>query len=250
MSRIKKTLGFVLRAINYGDTSRILTVLTSDAGKISFIAKGARRPKSPFAASLELLTLAEFVYYDKEGLKILSQASIVDPNSLLLRDYDRLETALNSSRWIHRLLEDDHEEPAAFHLYKDFLDVLKSADDDFVAYELSFKLKMLAGMGLAPMLDKCLSCGKDPNRCWFSLDKGGILCENCRVGGDAPERPVPLGSARGLHTLLKFPFDKVDRLKMTPDVLIFGGKLIGEFTSHHLRPMVDRYRDRTESNSQ
>lgn len=249
MGRIRKTSGYILRAINYGDTSRILTILSRDAGKISLIAKGARRPKSPFGASLELLTLGEFVYYDKEGLKILSQASIIDPNSHLLLDYDRLNTALNSARWIHRLLEDDHEEPSAFRLFQNYIDVLKRTENNFLTYELSFKLKMLAGMGLAPTLDKCLSCGKDPARSWFSLDKGGILCEDCREGGDAPERPVPLGSTKGLHTLLKFPFDRVDRLKMAPDVLIFADKLVSQFTSHHLRPIAEKSKDQSKSNS-
>lgn len=242
MSRIKKTAGFIIRSINYGDTSRIISVLSQDEGKVSFMAKGARKIESKFGSALELLTLTEFVYYQKEGLKLLSQASTLNPYSKLKSDYDRLEVALRTARWLQRLLEEDHGEPSVFLIYKDFLEMLcsKLEVEHFALYELSFKLKVLASMGLAPTLDRCALCNKAPERSWFSLEKGGLLCQNCRSGGEAHERPLHLGIAKGLNMLLRLPFEKLTRIKLSQDVTAIGTKLIDEFTSHHLRPLMQQ----------
>ena len=48
MSQLVKTEGFVLRAIPFQDEDLILTVLTSDLGKVTVFAKSARRPRSRF----------------------------------------------------------------------------------------------------------------------------------------------------------------------------------------------------------
>ncbi len=247
MSRIYKTTGFVIRTLNYGDTSRILTVLSQQAGKISFMAKGARKTDSKFGAALELLTLSEFVYYHREGLKMLSQASMLNSYSALKSDYDRLSAALNMARWLHRLLEEDHEEPAVFELYKNFLQILGEAKEPFSLHALSFKLKVLAAMGLAPSLDRCAVCHKIPERIWFSLEKGGILCENCRSEASSQERPLPLAIAKGLQMILKLPFEKLGRIKLSEEVLMQGGKLIDEFTSHHLRPLMQQRKHLAQS---
>jgi DNA repair protein RecO (recombination protein O) len=236
MAQIKKTVGIVLRAIDYGESDRITTVFSGEYGKISLLAKGARKTESRFGAALELLTLSEFVYYHKEGLKIVSQADIIEAYSELKSDYERLVTALRCARLVNRLLEDDHAEERAFLLFRQLLDALSLEENLPVLYELAFQLKLLAGLGLAPTLDRCAVCDRVPKESWFSIEKGGLICERCHERRHAHERPLAPGTARGLYMILRLPFHKLARLKLAEEVVARSEQLIDDFTAHHLRP--------------
>jgi len=242
VARIRKAVGFVIRSIDFAESDRIVTVFSHEFGKISLLAKGSRKTESRFGAALELLTLSEFVYYHREGLKTLSQADIVEAYSRLKSDYERLVTGLKCARWVNRLLEDDHAEEQAFTLFQQLLDALTQEEGPIALYELAFKLKLLAGLGLTPTLDRCAVCGKVPKRSWFSLEKGGTLCERCRDPYGTRELPLDPGTARALFTLLRFPFPKLRRLRLTEKVAAFGEQLIDGFTAHHLRPLTNAAR--------
>lgn len=230
----------MIRSIDYGESDRIVTVLSSEAGKISLIAKGARKTESRFGAALELLTLSEFIYYDREGLKTLSQADIIEPYSELKGDYERLSCALRCARWVHRLLEDDHTEERVFTLFRRLLEALSSEDGTLALYEVAFKLKLLTGLGLAPTLDRCTACGRTPKQSWFSMEKGGLLCERCH--GEGREQPIDRGTARGLYMAQRLPFHKLKRLRLTAEAAALGERLIDAFTAHHLRPAASARR--------
>jgi DNA repair protein RecO (recombination protein O) len=234
MSRIKKAVGFVIRSMEYGETSKIISALTREAGVISLIAKGARA-ESRFGAALELLTLTEFVYYHREGLKTLSQATILRTFSELQGDYDRLATALRCARLVGRILEEDHAEERVFALFRSLLEAL-GREDELEVFELAFQVKLLGCLGWAPQLDRCAICGETPNQCWFSLEKGGLLCKRCRSGDPSGEIPVERGVVRGLYMALQMPLAKVRRLKLSPEVLAAGKGLVEDFVAHHFRP--------------
>ncbi len=236
MGRIKKATGFVLRALDFGESDKIVSVLSRESGKISLLAKGARKTESRFGAALELLTLSEFIYYHRAGLKTLREADIVEAYSALKGEYERLESALRCARWVNHLLEDDHIEERVYRLFGDLLEALTEESDAASArlYELGFKLKLLSSQGLAPTLDRCAVCERILRQAWFSFEKGGVLCERCQGGAHA--FPLDVGIARGLHMALHLPFEKLKRLKLSAETAARGEQLIDEFTAHHLRP--------------
>ena len=240
MSRIQKTIGTVIRIVDYGDSDQILSVLTPDRGKLSFMAKGARKSSTRFGGAVDLLTQSEFVFYDREGLKSLNQATLVNAHSALQTDYDRLTTALRCARTINRLLEDDQEAMTVFELFERLLDVLsrETSTETLGVYELAFKLKLMLRLGWAPILDVCADCGKQPQRSWFSMTMGGVLCEDCHRGDRSDEIPLSPGARRSLHMALKLPFEKLTRLKLPRTVVETGTRLVDGFIAHHLRPLA------------
>ena len=240
MSRIQKTIGTVIRVVDYGDSDQILSVLTPDRGKISFMAKGARKSSKRFGGALDLLTQSEFVFYDREGLKSLNQATLLATHRQLQTDYDRLTSALRCARTINRLLEDDQEALDVFELFERLLQTLsdESAPEMLGVYELAFKLKLMLRLGWAPILDVCTNCGKEPQKNWFSMAMGGVLCEDCHRGDRADEIPLSPGTARSLHMALKLPFDKLTRLRLSPSMVETGTRLVDGFIGHHLRPLA------------
>ena len=70
--------GLILRESAYGESDKLLTVLTADEGKVFMIAKGVRSLKSKNMALCRLFTYANFEYYEKNGKRWLAGGSVND----------------------------------------------------------------------------------------------------------------------------------------------------------------------------
>ncbi len=75
---ITQTQAIILRSIDYQESSKILTVLSKEHGKIALIARGAKRPKSKLSGLVEIGNILDVVYYYKStrGIQSLTEASI------------------------------------------------------------------------------------------------------------------------------------------------------------------------------
>ena len=74
----EKTDAIVLRVIDFSETSCVVTLMTRDFGKITALAKGARRRKSPFEAALDLLSVCRIVFLRKTSgaMDLLTEAKL------------------------------------------------------------------------------------------------------------------------------------------------------------------------------
>lgn len=80
MLSLEKTSGTLLRRVPLTETSLIVHWLTPDHGLLKTVAKGARRPKSPFAGRLDLFYRCEFVFVParRGDLQTLSEVTVLD----------------------------------------------------------------------------------------------------------------------------------------------------------------------------
>lgn len=229
---ILKTIGFILRAIKFRESDLILTVLSRDYGKISLIAKGARRTESKFGAALDLLTLSELVFYDAENLKLLKEASIIEDYRMIKSDYERLTLALQSVHLLNQLVEEHHPDRAIFEFLKGFLDELGSLKNLELA-AVAAKLKLMRALGIAPRMSSC-SRGRHKltDEFWFSPQSGGFVCAECRQAGDTRLSPR---LAQNLKMILGLGWSKLDRLALSEDEITLAHRLLDEFIGFHLK---------------
>lgn len=88
-----RTLALVLKRTNYGETDRIINLLTPE-GKVSALAKGVRKEKSRLASGIEMFSLSEMVIHQgKSEFGILTSAKPREFYQGILADFSRLETA-------------------------------------------------------------------------------------------------------------------------------------------------------------
>src|SRR5207253_10760688 len=75
----EKATALVLRVVEFSETSSVVTLFTREFGKISGLAKGARRPKGPFESALDLLALCRIVFLRKSPgtLDLLTEAKLL-----------------------------------------------------------------------------------------------------------------------------------------------------------------------------
>jgi DNA repair protein RecO (recombination protein O) len=95
MSEPQSVRGYVIGRMPFGNTSLIVRALTHPGGRLTFMAKGATRPKSPFAGQIDLFYLADFLYVPARTgeMHTLREMKLVEPHLGLRRSYANLLTA-------------------------------------------------------------------------------------------------------------------------------------------------------------
>ena len=88
-----KTLAYVLRRTNYAEADRILNLITPE-GKMSAIAKGARKEKSKLAGGIEMFSLVELnIHFGRTELGVVTSSKMVKFYSDILASLERVELA-------------------------------------------------------------------------------------------------------------------------------------------------------------
>jgi DNA repair protein RecO (recombination protein O) len=183
----------VLRGYRMSESSRIVVLYTRDLGKIRLAARGARRPKSKFGASLEAITWGSYVFYTRENrdLQTLSEGDIISPFEGIKKDYRRMVFASAVCDLLDHLTPDEDRNALLCSITLDSLRWMESISE--MAIELPlwyFQLKAASSLGYRPHLSGCVQCGQclAGNEVQFSPKLGGTLCGSCGYGGMVVKR--------------------------------------------------------------
>jgi DNA repair protein RecO (recombination protein O) len=183
----EKTLALVLRAVEFSETSSVVTLFTRDFGKIRGLAKGARRPKGPFESALDLLSLCRLVFLRKssEALDLLTEAKLERRFRPANRDLSSLYAGYYVAELLNELTDDADPHPDLFDAALDTLARLMEGHAPVDVVLMRWELTALRLLGHQPALSNCAECGKEISsrrRVTFGQLSGGVLCEACRPG--------------------------------------------------------------------
>jgi len=186
MSAPEKAFALVLRLIEFSETSAIVSLFTREFGKISGMAKGAKRPKGPFEHALDLLAQCRIVFLRKSSgaLDLLTEAKLERRFRPRSRDLASLYAGYYVAELLLELTHDYDPHPELFDAAVQTLAEL-SANGTVSAAVLRFELVALRLLGHLPSFAACAECGADvarSGRVSFGILAGGVLCEKCRVG--------------------------------------------------------------------
>jgi DNA repair protein RecO (recombination protein O) len=173
--------GIVLRRLDYGETDRILTVLTRDHGKIGVIAKGARRPQSRLASRTDLFVRSRMQLASGRGeLQVLTQAEQMSA-APRAGDARRSACAAVCAELTDRVLEPSHPDGEIFTLVAGAMATCADPSRDPRAAVVWFARRMIERLGYAPQLYECVGCGRTlpEDTAFFSAAGGGLLCMDC-----------------------------------------------------------------------
>jgi DNA repair protein RecO (recombination protein O) len=118
--RVESTEAILIRKRKLSDTSLIVSWCTESFGCVQTVAKGARRPKSPFAGKLDLFFEAEIsvVRSRKSDLHTLAEVVLKNPFPGIRSNYLRTQSAAYFVELIEICTERDHREPELFELLR------------------------------------------------------------------------------------------------------------------------------------
>lgn len=194
----------VLRVTPWSETSCVVTLLTRQQGKRALVAKGARRPKSPFEAALDLLSLCHVVFIPKTGdaLDILTEARLQRRFRAASRDLLRLYCGYYVAELLDRLTDIGDSHPELFDLAVATIEQLDTGTADVRSVVLRFELGVLRHTGHLPSLERCVECGvtwesstdEGEQQGWylFSAAGGGVYCTHCK---DRARQSIRMGAA-------------------------------------------------------
>jgi DNA repair protein RecO (recombination protein O) len=152
---IERAQGVILRTRLLTETSLIVHWLTHESGRISTVAKGARRTKSPFRGKLDLFYEGEFSFNRsrRSDLHTLHEVSLRDTHEALRRDLAYLHQASYCAGLIEQTTETETPIPEILQLFREFLGVLPTSRSQ-ARNIFAFELKLLRVLGLEPRPEK------------------------------------------------------------------------------------------------
>jgi DNA repair protein RecO (recombination protein O) len=152
---IASATGLILRTRPLTETSLIVHWLTPTFGRIATVAKGARRPKSPFLGKLDLFYLADFSFSRSRSsdLHILREVSLRETHGALREDILKLRQAAYAAACIEQTTETETPLPAVYELLRGFLDCV-CREQNAPQTVFAFELKLLQELGLIPAMEK------------------------------------------------------------------------------------------------
>jgi len=175
---IVKSMGIILKEINYSESSKILTVFTKEYGKIGILSKGCRNIRSKLRSVSTRLIYGFFhFYYQPNGLSTLICVDVENTFSHILSSIDDIAYANYLLELTDKIVEGDAESD----LFDLLISTLEKIEEGITPKMLSniFSLKVLPLLGCGLVLDECVSCGSSENIVTIDIEQGGFICKKC-----------------------------------------------------------------------
>lgn len=214
--KLEKTEGVVLRYYDYGDTSRIVVLLTRDFGKLKVMAKGVKGRRSPFAGRLELFYVVEILFYHNPAndLHTLKEVSGV---RVFPSFHERLIAFAAASYLVELVQTAVHGEESGGVLYETLVQTLDAIakDGDWELALRWFEVQVLRDLGVMPRLKVCAQCGGAlEERFYLTPWHGGFVCDSC-LPENAPALPISPAVTQTLQFLSRVELAKTGVVKLT-----------------------------------
>jgi len=237
---VLSSTGFILRRVEYGDYDLIVTLFTRDHGKISAIAKSAKKSTKRFAGVLELFSRLKIVCRRprRGGLPVLQEAAVEDPFTGIRSDVRNTAHANYWSELITAWFEENQPQIDVYRLLHYSLRGLNTGETPAGVLSVLFQVRFLALAGLRPNLTHCSRCRRGlqqfrDTRIAFDLPRGGLVCERCDSGTDGKIR-LRKGTLKQLQWLETVALSKTGRMRFSPEALQESFDLLDAFLPYHL----------------
>lgn len=228
---LNKWEGIVLKTRDYGESNKIVTIMTKDVGKITAMARGAKKPRSRLAAITQPFMHGIFIVQRTSGMGTLQQGELLNSMRHIQTDIIRAAYASYIVEMVDRLIEEGNREPFVFEvLYQALNAIEEEYDPEAIALFVDWKLLPYAGV--QPILHQCASCGAVEGEFAFSFSQGGFLCHRCYHVDPYIIRlnPTQLKLIRMFATV---PIESIGKLELKRETKQFIKKIVTTMYEEH-----------------
>lgn len=212
--------GIVLRETETRETDKILTLLTAERGKISVIAKGARRKNCKYAACAQTLAYAEWTLSQKGQWYYAHEGATLELFSALRTDLDALALGCYFAELTEAVTAEDVPAAELLRHLLNGLYTLGTLQKPPLPVKAAFELKLLCLAGFEPLADSCAYCGKsDPEEPLLDVAQGVLRCRSCGGGGRSFSMPLCRDSLAALRHIVYGPPGRLYAFRLTGGAL-------------------------------
>lgn len=213
-----ETEAIVLNCIDHGESDLVVTLFSQDVGRLSAIAKGAKKSKKRFVNKLELFTFLHVSCRQKgSGLAFLSEAEL-HTSFLNIRKKPVLYTVASAIREFLLIgVKEGEPDKKIFRLTLWALHSLNSGHPAKTVLVL-FLVRFFGYVGYRPELESCIGCSaKATPKVQYQFDyvHGGIICSNCARHQRQRTVPVSQGTIMMLLSAQDMALERLHRLKIS-----------------------------------
>jgi DNA repair protein RecO (recombination protein O) len=215
----------ILKARNFGEADKILTLFTREHGKVEAVARGVRKIKSKNRGSVQPFSRSSIMLYKGKNLDTVTQCDLLEGFPGLRNDLDLLAYAGYLAELTDLMLpERERNEEiyvlllTTFHLLAhsralSASDSPGSGDIELIARQ--FEVRLLSLTGYQPQLESCVFCNNalHEGELRFSPGLGGILCSGCK-SNDMQALLIGRGTIAIWKYLTKINLRNLNRLRL------------------------------------
>jgi DNA repair protein RecO (recombination protein O) len=237
------TDAILLRKIEYGDHDYIITFLTRSRGKISVIAKNAKKSVKRFSGALDLFSVnhiqCTFPKKNKDSLIILAQTDLENGFANIRYDVFKTTYACYWVELIYLWLEEGKKQTQLYDLLFFVLDMLNQSDIRMEILSLLFQIRFMAISGFSPNIESCENCDTpvddiQQKSVQFDFKEGKIICNNCLIKRSGYGMPVSKGTLKQLFWINTADIQRADRIKSSLYAIKEGEILLESFIPFHI----------------
>ncbi|MBY6881252.1 DNA repair protein RecO [Clostridium botulinum] len=207
-----KTRAVVIKTQEFKEADKLVWLYTEKLGKITAIAKGAKKNRSKYLSNTSPFCYGEYVLYKGKSLFNLSEAQLIDSFQDFLRDLDTLTYGSYFCELIDICTEEKESSRELFQELVKSLFLMKNKVVDIEILARAFEMKVLKYTGYALNFNHCVECGREIETSnYISLQSLGGICNYCnKING--------IGVTYATYNILKYiyeaPLEKLYKLSI------------------------------------
>ena len=234
------TPAIMLRRTDFGDYDLILTFFTLNRGKLSIIAKSAKKSVKRFSGILELFYVLDIVYSPGRGqrLPVLQEAILKQPFSNIRSNIKKTAYASYWAELTNEWMEEDERQVSLYRLLCHALEKLDVDQTPEAALSILFQMRFMTISGFSPNLKECRICRIEMermkhDRIVFDLEKGSLVCDRCATPLSG-ELFLSKGTIKQLQWIQNGALEKAARIRFTPQATEESLAFLEAFVPYHL----------------
>lgn len=236
---IRETDGIVLDSRDQGESDLIITLYCRDSGRITAIAKGAKKSKRRFVNKLEIFSFlhVNLRQQTSRSLAFLEEAELHSAFIQLRRSIVKYTAASVIREFTLFTLKEGETDEQIYSLLLWSLYMLDKGEPHLQVVML-FLVRFYDYLGYRPELKRCFRCGTDKifgTDIRFSTSTGGLLCGRCaRTAGQSGIRLTPR-TVKMMQSCQDTPLNRLHRLKIAESSLYEALNILHRFGKHILQ---------------
>ena len=244
-----RTPAVVIDVKDYGESDKIVTFYSLQRGRMSGIAKGAKRSLKRFVNKLEIFTLLEIDFTDSRSSSLvrIDQAEPLAHFPALRASYERYTGGTVLCELVLHWTRENDADPRLFELLRWGLGNLEDPRRPAIWGVILFQIKMLTLLGFQPDLSGCTTCGRlaperGPYR--FRLARGGLFCSPCGQVARPDERQgltISLSTAQLLKKSQELATAKLNRLRFCTREVLEATAFLQAYGNHILQREIQSW---------
>lgn len=226
-------MGLVIKEKDLNESDKVVTLLTSEKGIISAIAKRSKNFRNSLGGMIQLFSYGKFCIYDGKYGYLVNNFEIKELFSDLRYDLKALSLAQYFCQLCLALRPEQEVSAEVLRLFLNCLFYLSKKKKEILLIKGIFELKITSLCGYMPELNSCGKCGKQGNFCSFKIESGTVMCEKCSLGSSSGIS-ISTGILTAMKHIIYSPFENLFKFSVSDKTIFMLNFITEKHVKYHV----------------